>query len=147
MNKITDINKIDELYRAGKISRSTWWRGRKRGWIKYEYHKPHTQPRKFSSAELHRMYRNTYKVVAILFNRFKKDSSAEPVLRDIVDDVFLYILERGYEFKDLKKVLGWRLLLHLYRKRPFWSQYLFIPDGEAHKGSRNREFSSNFDEF
>lgn len=126
MKKITNLKEIDKLYRAGKISRSTWWRGRKRGWIKYEYHKPHTQPRKFSSAELDRMYRYTYKVVAVLFNRFKKDSSAEPVLRDIVDDVFLHILERGYKFEELKKILGWRLLLHLYRKRPFWSQYLFI---------------------
>ena len=36
--KITDLKKIEELYKSGKISRSTFWRAKKRGYIVYHYH-------------------------------------------------------------------------------------------------------------
>lgn len=41
MQKITDMAKIKELYESGKISRATYFRGKKRGYICLDYNKPH----------------------------------------------------------------------------------------------------------
>ena len=39
IKKITDEKKIEALYREGKISKTTFWRAKKRGWIAIDYHK------------------------------------------------------------------------------------------------------------
>jgi len=146
MKKITDLNQIKALYKEGKISKASYYRGIKRGWVCVDYHKPHTQPKKLSSAELDRMYRYVFKVVAILFNIYKKDSSAEPILQDIIDDVYLYILERGYTLEDLRKIKIEYIIKSLYLQRPFWAKYLFVPVSKYHRSSEDREMLKDFNE-
>ena len=97
--KITDLEKIEALYKEGKISRSTFWRAKKRGYIVLNYH----TPSKMSENELSNEEKNELysivraKVVKFVTLNLRVTLPYDDMTRlidDITHDIFVFILNR-----------------------------------------------------
>ena len=94
--KVTDIKEMEELYKDGKISRTSLWRGKKRGWIK-----PTWQQKKITSEAT---LDEVWKVVAPLQKDFLKIaitiykqnglSNDYAVCDDMAHDAMIHVVEK-----------------------------------------------------
>ena len=96
--KITDAKEIERLYRDGTISRATYYRGKKRGFVVVDYHKPHKaeneefSPKKFWAEFLE--VRGEYLLIAA--NAIKRYEVGDRVSPDeLIDEGAIYLIERG----------------------------------------------------
>ena len=130
--KITDLEKIKKLYKSGKISHTTFWRAKKRGYIILNYH----SIQKLSNYELNKdekfkLY--TYcraSAVDFVTKHIKKTldyKEMTDLIDDITHDIYLYILERNpINLKQAFKRVKYALLN--LRQTPRWyGKYLSFP--------------------
>jgi len=142
--KITDMNKILELYREGKISRSSYFRAKKRGWVYINYHAPQTrhEEHKYSADEILHIQNYLFKIAAKFFNAYKKRyyENDRCIILDMTNDALVWVLERKIKVDELKRYTKY-LFNHLYLQKPYWAKYLDAPVSRAHKSSVSREIS------
>jgi hypothetical protein len=143
--KIYDMDKIYTLYKEGKISKASYYRGKKRGWIYYEYHKPRDNGAKYTQTEMEEIYRYLFKVALNFYNIHKKQKYFHDrfIVEDMTHDAFLHIIQRKISLKNLKRKTKY-LFKDLYLKRPIWAQYLDVPVSKSHKGSESKEITKEF---
>ena len=96
--KVTDINEMKKLYQDGIISKATYYRGKKRGWVVVDYHKPHSveavefSPERFWAEFIE--LRGKY--LAIAKNAINRYEVWDRVFPDeLVDEGAIYLVERG----------------------------------------------------
>ena len=131
--KITDMERIKALYKEGKISRSTFWRARKRGYIILNYHS--TQKLSdyvLSKQEMYILQVIIYKKVMIFINKhqrkFYDHSTFNELKEDIARDVFLWIIEKQpHNLKEAVYSIKYAIY-NILGQHPMWySKYLDIP--------------------
>ena len=104
MEIIKDIEKMEQLFKEGKISKTSLWRGKKRGWVKVDYHKPHHpehQDGVVTWGDLMDYYDPIRNIAAKglkrkeLYHRFD-------LIDDITHDCLIYLYERQQRYYILK---------------------------------------------
>lgn len=101
MTLIKDRKTIETLYKEGKISRTTYWRARERGWIKYKWQNPHSEVEpnwEFYDEDIQETLVAIAKWYLSMYELPQVDH------RDMVQDVLLYLYEKGYSENRSK---GW----------------------------------------
>ncbi len=132
--KITDSDTIDALYKEGAISRTTYWRAKKRGWIKLNYHKKQTGNYLLAPEEQLKLYWTIYKIAGKKFNIYSRErydpATFKQIVADLTGDVFLDILEHKTDLPASIKKIGWKVREYLTRKGKYYEKY-FIPADTA----------------
>jgi len=136
--KITDLEKIKALYKEGKISHSTFWRAKKRGYIILNYHSPsklsNNELSKDEKKELYNIVRA--KVVEFVTANLRAALSYREMtalIEDITHDVFLFILERKpVNIKQACKIIKYGIY-SLYQKPMWYRDCLDFPTRKAKK--------------
>jgi hypothetical protein len=138
--KIYDMKKITKLYKEGKISKASFYRAKKRGWIDYGYHQPRDNGAKYTEMEMKEIYRYIYKVALNFYNLHKKQKYFHDkfIVEDMAHDGFLYVVERKISFEDLRKKTKY-IFKGLYLKRPVWAQYLDVPVSKGTEGAKTEK--------
>jgi len=98
MEKIESMEEIERLYKEKKISRATYYRARKRGYVVVDYHKPHKvekvefSPEKFWTEflEVNEKYVAMAKNVIATY-----DAWGVTTPHELVDEGLLYLIDRG----------------------------------------------------
>ena len=139
--KITDMNKIAELFLEGKISRSTFWRARKRGYIILNYHSVQKiSDNKLSKKDLLELYNIIRaKVVKFVTNNLRvllEYCEMSMLIDDISHDIYVYILER--QPTNIKQAVSMiKMGFYWIRQHPAWyNKYIDFP---IRKHSARRE--------
>ncbi len=130
--KITDINKIEELYKSRRISRSTFWRAKKRGYIILNYRDVQKiSDNKLNKEELLKLYNIIRaKVVKFVTNNLRvllEYCEMTMLIDDISHDLYVYILER--QPANIKQAVS-RIKYAFYwlRQHPAWyNKYIDFP--------------------
>ena len=132
--KITDYEQIEALYKEGKISRTTLWRAKKRGWIALAYHSKKKENTELKEQDKLKLYWTIYKIAGKKFNIYSRDSydhtTFKQVVGDIAGDVFLDILEYKTDLQTSLKKIGWKVREYLTRKGKYYEKY-FLPADTA----------------
>lgn len=125
--KIYDQKKIEKLYRAGKISRSTWWRGKKRGWIDYEYHsiQPINDKNKLSDEEIKKAYLWFGKYAWEFASKWGINYTALQMANDLAGDALVYCLEKNPNNMKHFLAMGARKIRELARRDKKYRNYFY----------------------
>lgn len=123
MKKITNREEVEKLYREGKISSTTLWRFKKRGYIMLGWQKPHKQ----STLSVHEVWELVlslqkaitaiawYQAKAIITEYYTKET-----IDDIVQDTLIHLVERRqseYHLVVAKTYIIYRLKRIAHQKR------------------------------
>ena len=96
MEKIINKEKIKALYKEGKISKASYYRGLKRGYVILDYHKPHKKnkidPQEFWG-EFMKFYEKFKAIAKKAIATYEAWDIIEP--HDLVSEGALYLLDRG----------------------------------------------------
>jgi len=136
--RIEDLEKIEELYKSGKISRSTWWRAKKRGYIVLNYHTlSKISKYELSNEEKNELYNIVRaKVVKFVTTNLRAALSYREMtnlIEDVTHDVFLFIIERKpANIKQACKTIKYGLY-SLYQHPMWYRDYLDFPTRKAKK--------------
>ena len=132
--RITNIKEIEALYKEGKISRTTLWRAKKRGWIDFGYHTKRKENVELEEEEKLKLYWTIYKIAGRKINIYSRDRYDPTIFKELVADitldVFLDILEYKTDLKSSLKKIGWKVREYLTRKGKYYEKY-FIPADTA----------------
>ena len=130
--KITDMERIEALYKERKISRSTFWRAKKRGYIVLYYHDTQKLSdymlSKQEQADLYRYCKaSAVDFVTLHLKRILDYKEMSSLIEDITHDIFLYIIERQpVNLKQAFKRVN--LALKNLSQKPLWyGKYLYMP--------------------
>ena len=142
--KITDINKIEELYKNRKISRSTFWRAKKRGYIIINYHsKQKLSDYELSEDEKFQLYAycraSAVNFVTAHMKRIMEYNEMTSLIEDIAHDIYIYILEK--QPVNLKQAFSCvkYALLNLRQKPMWYGKYLDFPIRRAEAQDKFKE--------
>ena len=130
--KITDLKKIEELYKSGKISRSTFWRARKRRYIIYHFHsKQKLSDYELSEDEKSQLYTycraSAVNFVNLHLKRFLDYKQMSDLIEDIAHDIYVDILERmPVNIKQAFGMVKWALK-NLSQHPQWYGKYLDFP--------------------
>jgi len=97
--KITNMEEIERLYQDGTISRATYYRARKRGYVVLDYHKPHKSEEevKFSPeifwAEFMELRGEYLAIASNAIARYDVWGAVTP--DELVDEGAIYLIDRG----------------------------------------------------
>ncbi len=97
--KITNIKEIEKLYKDGKISRTTYWRAKKRGYIWINFHSPQKlSDYVLSKQEQYDFYNYCAATARNFISEHQKwfldQQTFNTLAQDIAADLFLYVIER-----------------------------------------------------
>ena len=130
--KITDLKKIEELYKSGKISRSTFWRAKKRGYIIFHYHsKQKLSDYELSQDEKFQLYAycraGAVNFVNLHLKRFLEYKEMSDLIEDIAHDIYIEVLERmPVNIKQAFGMVKWALK-NLSQHPQWYGKYLDFP--------------------
>jgi len=134
--KITDLKRIEVLYKEGKISRSTFWRAKKRGYIILNYHSPsklsNNELKQEDKKELYNVIRaKVINFVTLNLRVTLPYNDMTRLIDDITHDVFLFILERKpVNRKQAIKMIKYGIY-SLYQHPMWYRDYLDFPTRKA----------------
>jgi len=105
--KITDKQKMFELYKKGKIHKSTYYRGIKRGYIIYKYKEPHNQGGSiewfFDKDKVRKIQNDLRKI----FYRLRNIYSAYHIeCNEMIQETLLYLYERQEPIENYNRFLS-----------------------------------------
>lgn len=120
MEKITNMEEMEKLYIDGRISKTTLWRGKKRGWIKVDYHKPHHPEHQDTTVSWNDILDNYDNIRNIVANEIRLKGIGFDMLDDITNDCLIYLYERQQSKYVLKVAKSFaRNKTKLIRNRDF----------------------------
>ena len=142
--KITDLDEIKKLYEDGEISRSTFWRARKRGYIIMNYHsKQKLSDYELSEDEKFKIYvycrASAVNFVTKHIKRILDYREMTSLIEDIAHDIYIYILEK--QPVNLKQAFSCvkYALLNLRQKPMWYGKYLDFPIRRAEAQDKFKE--------
>jgi len=139
---IKDLDKITSLYREGKISRVTYWRAKKRGWIHYNYHAPtDLGGEKMIDDNYVFLYSVCRKYAGNIFNKYKLKiynvTTEKGIINDLAGDVFVKVLERNPKnLKEAFKKASYLARQLASRSNAYYTKYMFVPDSKEHRQTK-----------
>lgn len=124
--KITNINEMEKLFKNSKISKTTLWRGKKRGYLYLNYHKKDIGNEKLIEEKTIALYYYTYKIVGIYLNRYMRTYldryNFKQIQGDIAGDVFIDLYERKKE--EVFKYVNNKAKEYMLRKKAYYRKYI-----------------------
>ena len=125
--RIFDLQKIEELYRDGKISKSTWWRGKKRGWIDYGYHsiQPINKERKITDEEIEKAYWWLGGYAWHFASTWGVNYTALQMADDLAGDALVYCLEKKPNNMQHLLAMGTKRIKQLARRDSRYRKYFY----------------------
>jgi len=107
--RVENLKEIEALYKEGKISKTSYWRAKKRGWCWVDYHKKALNPKNPIIEEniellLGVAYKNAFRFCRLYLKDGFVDNT-ETIGADIAQEAIAYVIEvqpKG----DIKRLIG-----------------------------------------
>jgi hypothetical protein len=136
--KVTDEREAKELFERGKISKTSYWRFKKRGWVMVDYHTPSNLGNKLNDDEKVELYKYIFYIALNYSNTYLKKeffSNLKDIAGDITHDVWIMLLERGFDFKKAKNSAT-NMIKQVAQRNKLYNNMFHFADSLCHKGSR-----------
>ena len=136
--KITDKAKAKELFKKGKISKTSYWRFKKRGWVIVNYHTPKNTGNCLNDKEKVELYSYIFYVTLKYMNMYLKNDffgNFKDIANDIANEVYIMILERGFDF-DKAKASSKNMIKQTAQRNKLYNNKFIFADNKKHKGNR-----------
>jgi len=136
--KITDFNKIETLYKEGKISRATYWRAQKRGWIYFNYHTPEDLGGVKFDEETTKFFYSICRQYAGEFYNLHKErilntATEKSIIHDLAGDVFTYVISKNpVDLKQACIIAKFQVRNFAGRGKKWYCKYMFVPQDKQH---------------
>ena len=138
--RVSSIKEIDTLFKEGKISRTTYWRAKKRGWCEIDYHK-RTIPKNADGSFLVDIEK-LYSFITIKAKQYinahiepKYAPNTLSIVQDVVQEYMLYVVEKQLSVKQAFSFYK-HFIPSVCQRNKMYKKYFIFADSLTHLSAR-----------
>jgi hypothetical protein len=128
--KITKAEEIEEAFQAGHISKTTYWRAKKRGWCWVGYHTKEKTSNAYIKKHFELFYWFAFKKALAICNSYILEEyypNIRDIARELQHTTILELLERGVKIETrefITAIISLKIREYAFRKKEFRRYFL-----------------------